>query len=355
MAMKRILALLLAVGMVLGAQAVRDRVEERRATGEEPATPAGDPMLTCEPGLETVCQAIAEDAGVQTVARAPESVARALAERDGEVAQGAWVTLRPWVDMAALRRESAGQPALLGDRTLLARSPLVAAVWEDRAAALQTHCGGLTWRCVGDIAPGTWADIGAEQAWGPVKPGRPDETDTGEGVLVLGQLAAAFFDGPGFTRADVDDPAFFTWFTGLEDARPTLPPGAASLVEAMVSFGAATLDIAAVLEAQAAPFLARTAVRASGLQLRVIEPIATADLVVTTIGDDGDARSLAEQVVQAAPALLAEAGWRVDDEPLAPALAEVGVELPAGLPPEAGLPPAGTLFALQELAQEVRR
>lgn len=356
MAMKRILALLLAVGMVVGAQSFRSRVDRPQtgAPGDVPGT-SGELTLTCDVGLEAVCESVAEEVGVETTALAPATVGDRLAARGGDLPQGAWVTLEPWVDMGALQREAGGQQPVLGEPTLLARSPLVAAVWEDRAGALADHCGDLAWRCVGDVAAGSWADIGAEEGWGLVKPVRPEEAGTAEGVLVLGQLAVGFFGRQDLTRSDVEDTAFFTWFTGLEDASPTLPPGAASPVAAMVQFGAGALDIAAVVEAHAAPLLARSRARAATLQLRVIEPVATADLVVTTIGDDGDAGELAAQVAQLAPALLAEAGWRVDDEPLAPALAEVGVELPAGLPPEAELPPAGTLLALRQFAQEVRR
>lgn len=357
MAVKRILALLLAVGMVVGAQSFRNRIEDRPQTGGPDDAPAArdELTLTCDIGLEAVCETIAEEIGVESTALAPATVGDRLAARGGDLPLGAWVTLTPWADMAALQRDAAGQEPVLGEPTLLARSPLVAAVWEDRAGVLADHCGALTWRCVGEVASGSWADIGGEEAWGPVKPVRPDDAGTAEGVLVLGQLAVGYFDRQDVARSDVEDTAFFTWFTGLENASPTLPPGAASPVAAMVQFGAGALDIAAVVEAQAAPLLSRSRARAADLQLRVIEPLATADLVVTTIGDDEGARELVGQVAQVAPALLAEAGWRVDDEPLAPALDEVGVALPAGLPPEAGLPPAGTLLALRQLAQEVRR
>lgn len=357
MAVKRVMALLLAVAMVVAAQTVRERIDEGQAAGDpgRPGTDVADVVarLTCDPVLEGVCAAIAEEAGVDAVTLPPGDVADRLADPAADAPRGAWVTLAPWAELAALRRESAGEAPVLGEAAHLARSPLVAAVWEDRAAALEDHCGALSWSCVGEVASETWAAIGAPEAWGPVKPGRPDERGTADGLAVLGQLAAGYFGEADITRSQVEDNAFFAWFSELEDARPTLPPGAASPIEAMVSFGAATLDVAGVLEAQAAPFLSRTAARAPTLRLEVIEPLATADLVVVAIGDDGDAQDLAGDVARLAPALLGEAGWRVEGEPVAPALEQVGVDLPDGLPPAAGLPPAGVLLALQQLAQEV--
>lgn len=357
MAVKRVLALLLAIAMVVGAQTVRERIDEGQAV-DGPDRPDPDVAdvairLTCDPVLEGVCAAIAEETDVDAVTLPPGDVADRLADPAAEAPRGAWVTLAPWVELAALRRESAGETPVLGEAAGLARSPLVAAVWEDRAAALADHCGALSWRCVGEVASGTWADIGAPDAWGPVKLGRPDTIGTADGLTVLGQLAAGYFGDADLTRSEVEDNAFFAWFSELEDARPTLPPGAASPIEAMILFGQATLDIAGVLEAQAAPLLASAAARAGTLRLRVIEPLATADLVVVAIGDDGEAQDLAGDVARLAPALLAEAGWRVEGEPDAPALEQVGVDLPDGLPPAAGLPPAGVLLALQQLAQEV--
>ncbi|MEX2619904.1 MAG: hypothetical protein WD250_06770 [Egibacteraceae bacterium] len=354
--MKRILALVLAVGMVAGALSFRSRIEDAPLAGPgNPPGTAGELTLTCDVGLEDVCEAVADEADVGAVAEAPAAVADRLVDPAGEELRGAWLTLDPWVEVAALRLESAGEATVLGDGTPLARSPLVAAVWEERAAALESACGTLTWRCVGDVAAGSWADIGAPEAWGRVKVGRAEGADAAEAMLLLGQIAAGYAGGGDVSRADVEGNAFFAWLSRLEEARPPLPPGLASPIEAMVQRGESALDIAGVLEAQAAPFLARTAARAPTLRLQPIEPVVTANLVVAAIGDDDGAHALAEEVARVAPALLAEAGWRVEGSPDAPALTQVGVAFPGGLPTEAGLPPAGTLFVLLQLAQEVGR
>lgn len=350
------LAVVLAIAMVVGAQAFRDRIEDRGSVGDpgDRQGADGDLALVCDPGLDAVCQAIGEEVGVEVVPLAPGGVADRLDSPGEERVRGAWLTLAPWVEAAALRLEAAGNATAVGGGTTLARSPLVAAVWDDRAAALEGHCDTLTWQCIGDVAAGSWADIGGQEGWGPVKVGRADGPDAAEGLLLLGQMAAGYAGRTGVSRADVEDNAFFAWFSALEAARPALPPGLASPIEAMVVRGESALDVAGVLEAQAAPVLARAA-RAPTLRLRVVEPLATADLVVAGIGDDGGAQGLVDDVARIAPVLLAEAGWRVEGEPAAPVLEQVGVDLPDGLPQETGLPPAGTLLALQQLAQEVGR
>lgn len=345
-ALRRVLALLLVVGMVGGALALRTAREEQAERARAGGGPTDDaPTLTCAAVLDAVCAdlvtALRDDGhDVALASDAPQAGAAPAA--------GALLTLAPLHELVP----GAGQPS-----PVLARTPLLAAVWDDRGAILEAHCGGtLSWRCIGEAAgsrPGTWAAIGGEGPWGVIKPGHDDPATSEVGVLVLGQLAVGYYGTAAVTANDLDDAGFFAWFVGLQDVVPAQPATGAPLPR-MVSAGRGAYDVLAVTEAEAAGLLARTAERAASLRLRPVEPLVTADVVVTGIGQEEDVLDLVESVAERAPALLAAAGWRVEGQQPSAALAQAGLA-DLTLPTDSGLPSAGTIEALRRTWAEVNR
>lgn len=341
----RLLALLAAVAMVAGALVVRDRMdddEERSSTTLR---------LACSTELAAVCEALAADPGSDV--RATVEEAAATAERLTALGPGedagldGWLVAGPWpaiVDDA--RRRAANDPVLDGGTDVLARSPIVLAVWPDRDAVLKPHCGGTVgWKCLGEVAGEQWASLpGGRPEWGPVKPGLPPFATAG-GVAVLAAATASFLGRPVESSADLEDGSYQDWLAQLIRA---VPRNTGASIETMLQRGPAAFDAVGALEAEAAPLLARTA-REPKPALLYPEPVATADVVLGTTGRR--AAELLRDLV-AGPTgrtALAAAGWRVPGQATAP-----GIDATRALPPASGLPDPGVLEALRRQAERIR-
>ena len=341
----RVLALLAAVGMVVGALAVRDRMDEddeRRTTTLR---------LVCSTELSAVCDALAEEAATQvdaTVEEAAVTADRLVALPPGRpVPLDGWLVPGPWPTIVAEAREREGLAPLLSPGPVLARSPVVLAVWPDRAKVLEPRCqnGAPGWKCVGEVAGDDWTSLGGQPTWGPVKPGHPPLT-TAAGLAVLGTATVAYFGRPDLSRSDLEDDGYRTWLSALERAVPSTP---ASPVETMLVRGPAAFDAVGALEAEAGPLVAASA-RPDKPLLLYPAPVATADVVLGTPG--GKAGQLLAEVVAGSEGrrALAAAGWRVPDEGRAP-----GVPATPPLPPGSGLPAPGVLDALRSVVEGAAR
>jgi serine/threonine protein kinase len=99
-------------------------------------------------------------------------------------------------------------------------SPLVFAVWKQRANVLLQHYHRIDWPQIHDaLTKSSWADIGGQSAWGPVKFGqtRPDQSNSG--LLTITLLAyAANNEERNLTIAQLNSPAFLKYFTDIEGA-----------------------------------------------------------------------------------------------------------------------------------------
>lgn len=354
--MKRVAALLAAAGMIAAAVLVRGWLDQRDQPGGGSSPASGDQLtLVCVTELEAVCVQLARNQpGIQVRTEDVATTIASLSASDADAsAIDGWLTFAPFPELVDEQRARAGLQPILADPTApLARSPLVMAVWNDRRAVLETACpaGGITWRCVGELAGRPWVDLGGGAAWGAVKPGQPTPDRTAAGWLALAQAAGSWFGRTDFAANDFQVPAFRRWFEQLERGVPSYPPPPRTPLEEMLSKGPATFDMAASTEAAAAGPIARSRVND---QLSIIypSPLSTADVVLAPVaGSDGEARL--RRLVEsgdAADALTGQ-GWRVDGQPPAG-----GVPGEPPLPPDSGLPRAGVLQALRTLWIEVIR
>jgi hypothetical protein len=232
----------------------------------------------------------------------------------------------------------------------IGRSPLVFAIWNDRAQVLAAHCGGtVTWKCVGDVAGTNWSSIGGQTSWGFVKPGHADPSATAEGLVVIGQAAASFLGNTNPSSDDFTSDAFLQWFGGLERAVPSGGGvGDASPLQQMLAAGPAAFDVVATTEAEAGPQIAAASRdRRDRLRLLYPSPVATADVVFAPVVGRGS--DLSDRVTGGdARAAVARAGFRVEGEHRAP-----GVPATPSLPVREGLPGAGALEALLGTWREV--
>lgn len=343
----RVVALLAAVAMVAGAVVVRDRVDddtERRTTTLR---------LVCATELSAVCEGLAavEDAEVAvTVEPAATTADRLSSLAPGrEAALDGWLVPGPWPAMVAEARQRGGLEPVLSTGPVLARSPVVLAVWPERAAVLARRCpaGALGWKCVGEAAGQPWQALGGDAGWGKVKPGHAPSSSA-VGLAVVGAATAAWFGRADLSSAELQDDGYRGWLTALERAMPPAS-GAGSPLEAMVVRGPSAFDAVGTIEAEAGPLLARTA-RPDKPTVLYPSPVATADVVLGTAA--GRAGQLLAELVAGSEGrrALAANGWRVPGEARAR-----GVPTTPALPPDSGLPSPGLLEALRAAVAAVRR
>ena len=341
----RLAAVVVAIGMVAVALVARDRVD-----GGDTGERSGPLVLACITELARVCEEVDGHDGVEVRIGQRGDVAGSLADPDGTPSIDAWLTFAPWPESVDGRRGRAGAAPLFAGATTLARSPLVIGVWADRTATLARRCGeeAAGWRCLGEAAAaGDWAASGGDESWGAVKVGLSDPSTSALGPLVLAQATVEWFSRDDVSRFDLEtDDGYRRWLAALEAAVRSRSGGE---LEQML-LAPAALDAAAATEAQAVSLLARLASGRPRPDVIYPAPMATADVVLATIGDRG--RRLDDGVRADLEAALAEAGWRLPDTPAGrPGLAP---ETPP-LPQANGLPPADVVDAIGDVWAEMAR
>jgi hypothetical protein len=299
----RLIALVVAVAMVVGALAVRARWDDDD-NGGDGNEPSGALRLVCAPELEAVCEQIAngadrdvevtvEDAGITAdrLATAPR------ADIDG------WLTPGPWPQIVDVLR--AGQPKLFGPVTgPIAHSRVGLVMWNDRSARLSTHCGGaVTWRCIGDAAGKQWSEIGGEPTWGAVRMSLPDATTSASGVAVLGAATVGYFGRPDVSTIDFDeDPGFGGWLAALARANPNVD------LDRMLAAGPSLAAGIGVIAADAAERLQPAAI---SRRARLIYPAPVTTVGVVFAGMPGSRGNRLSELVtkQEGPQAVRAAGW----------------------------------------------
>jgi hypothetical protein len=297
-----VLAVLAAVGLVVGAVLIRDRILDGGNGGGGGGGGSGDVTLACITELEAACAALAEAEGdLEVVVEDAGTTLEKLTA--GDSGYDGWLTFDPWPAVVA-----AGRPAQpLGESPdPLAGADLLLAV-PDNA----DPCAGVpvTWRCLGDSA----ADVGLPPA------------ESALGLLLRGNAVSGYFGTTEVFTNDFEEPGFDGWYDDLTAAEGGEDP--------------------------------------LGDLLRVFPPTPLFDAVgtdraqydATVPGSRADGRldvaepdPLAAAVVVMAPVAGADGGDRVVDlaghDALAEALADSGWDV--GGSPSANLPDPGVLYAL---------
>ena len=125
----------------------------------------------------------------------------------------------------AWRQAHGGQDIIVstGDLlpTSLVFSPLVFAVWQERAQVLLHRYSSIDWPAIHDalVLKKGWPDIGGPANWGQVKFGqtRPDQSNSG--LLTITLLAYSFYkEQRDLTLDQVRSPAFLSYFSDIEGA-----------------------------------------------------------------------------------------------------------------------------------------
>jgi hypothetical protein len=355
---KRLVALAVALGLVAVSLAIRAAVLDDDGDGTGGSDGGDGPLhLTCVTELAEACRAVADGSGGRvrvTVEPAGTTAARIVAAADA-AALGAdgWLTLAPWPDIVRDRRSRVPADPVLGDTSApIARSPLSIAMRRDRADVLARACGGaIDWPCIGEHAGRPWADVGGQPQWQDVVPAHAHPVDTASGLLVLGQAAGQYLATPErpieqIAGNELNDEAFAGWFQQLETSIPSSafesPP---TPFDRWVQTGRVVYSLVGGLEAEMGPRIGGSGALNDDVTVLYPAPVASADVVFAPVaGGNEDLADLVrgDDAVRA----LGAAGWIVPGRD--PIDGAGGVALPDGT----GLPPAGTLDALQGYWQE---
>ncbi len=348
----RLIAVVTAVALVLGALAVRNNLDDE---GDAGAGNADGPIrLVCARELADACGDL-EGGDVSVVVEDASTTADRLAGGNGRPDLDAWLTIDPWPAMVEDARARAGaEPVLASTSDVLARSPLVIVAKADRADVLARACAttSVEWSCVGQHAGASWASLGGDETWGSVRPGHLSPDTSASGLAVLAQASASYAGRADLSANDLDDPAYRRWLTTLERSVPTFTPSASSPVEEVLQ--RPTYDVVGTTEADATTTLERSPGRRGSLTIFYPQPMVTADVVLVSVGGGALPDSLGSDASRA----LAGAGWRdagTGGSPPAGAPLSNGEPVLASLPASSGLPSAGTLAALRRVWQEVVR
>lgn len=340
MLLRRLLALALAVGLVLGAMQARERFFGAGAAA--PDVP-DDLRVACVAELAAVCESL-EMSSPALVEQVGTTIQRF---GDPELPFDVWLTVTPWPQLAADVRVRSGHNELAEQRSdVLARSPVVIAAQNNRVDVITDTCeGAVSWRCLAERADTPWADLGGESGWGRVKVGLDHPADRAGGLLALAQATASYFDDASYNTQSLGSTDFFAWVSDLAAAAGD--GSDQSPFERMLLTGSADYEFVGELEAGAVPLLARSPGRAEQITILRPDPMVTADVVAVGYGDA--AQATVEQVVEQVTQPLADNGWRVP-----------GAEQPSELediamPDNNGLPSAATLESLRQTWDDVAR
>jgi hypothetical protein len=340
----RVVALLVAVGLVTAGYLVR----ERAAAADDPVLGAATPAATtirCDAELETACRALrsaGHDVTVEPAGVSFESLSRAEAADAPDL----WVTVAPWPTMVDDARTRAGLgPLFTSPAELVATSPLVVAIWDDRADVLEATCAdaGPSLGCVTAAAGQRWTDLGGPESWGPFKLGLSDPTTSSIGLAALAVATADELDTMDFGTRSLTDGAFLDWLGAVAGAVPDFDPPAGSALATMLQVGPAAFDVALTTEAAAEAARDGGAQRAAMLRVAPAPSSASVDVVVASRGVGAH-----EAILDEVAGSLGDHGW---------VTASTGAGSATGLdgPPGASLPGAGAHTALRATFDQIIR
>lgn len=301
----RVGALVLAVGLIVGAFVVRggdDPVAD--GPGATPDAPVEPGTVVCATELR-ICDDLARALGDAWDVTSADGVdtARDLQSAD---AAATWVTAQALVDVVEAARDRSGRAPLLQTSDVVASSPLVMVGFADRLAVLDEACGAADWSCVGDAAGGAWSAVGGPSSWGDVRPGHAGLDRSVVGLLVAAQAAAGRLDSTVLSTRALDESGFATWFARLEQAVPDFDPPSGSVLTDMIVFGTGSYDVVGTTAAEALDTIDRAGTRAVALEVRPVAPEVAVRVVVA--GSGGTPGVVVDEVAR----LLGERRWDLD-------------------------------------------
>ena len=194
---------------------------------------------------------------------------------------------------------------------------------------------GITWKCIGDQAGRPWADIGGSAAWGSVKPSHSVPDATASGLLVLAQASGSYF-GRSRLRSQRLRRRRRVSASGSSNSSASIPSSPcrpAPRSTTCCRSGRRCSIWPGSSRPPPGPSIARSRDK-DRLSILYPSPATVADVVVAPVADSsrgGRVTKLLQSDEMAG--LLAQAGWRVDGQPLAD-----GLDPNMSLPDDPGIP-----------------
>lgn len=332
--MKRVGALVLAVGLVAAALWLRGRLDAPEGGGSS----RDASRITCATEVYRACEALAaEHTELEIITEDAGDTAARLAGLAAGTDPGfdVWLTTTPFSAIAGESLGAAAAVSPLGQSSgPLGHARLGFWVHQTRAAALEAHCGQVGWSCLLAAAPQRWEAIGGDPAWGPLKP-HIDEPNGSGGLLALGNAATTLVGVDADALSVEENAAFVGAVTGLARARVKQGLESGAALNRMLAGGPAEVDIVIALESEGARFGAAATTKA-----RLIYPSPVAASVAYALpraGGGEGLENLMELIEENAPGALRATGWR-----------------PGAGPNAEGLPTLGGLLSIKRIWEEIR-
>jgi Bacterial extracellular solute-binding protein len=140
--------------------------------------------------------------------------------------------------------EDAPQPLVI--------TPLVFAIWEDRAQVLLKASGGhVSWKAIHKAVASNrgWPAIGGKAEWGFVKLGHTDPTKSNSGLQALLLMTLEYYGKTsGLSVGDLLKPEYQAFVGAVEKGVSKFEASTGTFMTDMVRFGPSKYDIAAVYE-----------------------------------------------------------------------------------------------------------
>ena len=287
----RLLAFVIAVGMVAGAIVIRGRIDQHHENTSHPL------RLVCSNELRAACEAL--PGSIQIDYQQAGDTASSLLHTDTPAIDG-WLVAGPWPQMVDALRRQAGMTPLFASTPSLATTPVVIVAWPDRAQVLTKNCPGLVLKCVVTLAPRAWAAIGGQAQWGSVKVSMASPQDDATALDGFAAATASYFGSSDLSSAQLDDDGFRAWEAGLVHAVTV------GSTDQMISGGPALADFGFSLEAITKPQV-QAAAPERRPSLLYPSSVVSADAVFGGFASDRSRRL--EQQVRSTRVLL-ELGWK---------------------------------------------
>lgn len=130
-------------------------------------------------------------------------------------------------------------------------TPLVLAIWEDRAQVLiKSGKGNITWKSIHDAIQNNkgWPGVGGKPDWGFVKLGHTDPTQSNSGIEALYLMSLEYYGKNNIDVGDLLKPEYQTFIKEIEKGVTKFETSSGKFMEDMVRFGPSKYDIAVVYE-----------------------------------------------------------------------------------------------------------